>query len=120
MAATGLVECSFFIPLIRDANLADGLSHPRGAWQWLDNELFERFGGRTKAPGEYHGFYQDPDTSEQVADQSIRFIVAVSKKDLKKLRSLLQGACVIFAQKCIYLSVGGKVEFVEAKRGNEN
>jgi hypothetical protein len=52
-----------------------------------------------------------------VDDASNRFIVAVAKKDLPKLRSLLSAACVIFAQKCIYLSVGGKVEFVEVQHG---
>ncbi|HEY2412919.1 MAG TPA: hypothetical protein VGI40_11785 [Pirellulaceae bacterium] len=114
------VECSFLIPVCRDANLSDGSPHLRAAWQWLDSELFDRFGGRTKAPGEYHGFYRDPDTEEQVADESIRFFVAVPKKDMNKLRSLLEGACVIFAQKCIYLSIAGKVEFVELKRGNKN
>lgn len=108
-----LVECSFFIPLQRDANLSDGASHPQEAWDWLDNELFDRFGGGTMAPGTYRGFYTDPDTGQRVADESNRFIVAVRKSQVKGLRLLLSAACVIFAQKCIYLSVGGKVEFVE-------
>jgi hypothetical protein len=118
MVAPNLVECSFFIPTRRDANLSDGASHPREAWDWLDNEMFTRFHGATTAPGEYHGFYQDPDTGERVADDSLRFIVAVPKREVDKLRSMLSGACVIFAQKCIYLSVAGKVEFVEAKHGS--
>lgn len=116
--ATALVECSFFIPLRRDSDLSDGVMHPAEAWEWLGNELFVRFGGATVAPGEYHGFYQDPDTSLRVNDDSRRFIVAVPKKDVESLRSLLGAVCVIFAQKCIYLSVGGRVEFVEAKYGS--
>lgn len=115
---SSLLECSFFIPLRRDANLSDGALHPTEAWEWLDNELFVRYGGGTMAPGEYHGFYQDPDTGQRVNDASNRFIVAISKQDLAGLRSLLTAACVIFAQKCIYLSVAGKVEFVEANHGN--
>lgn len=107
-----LVECSFFVPLTRDAILSDGATHPAEAWEWLDNELFIRFHGRTIAPGEYHGFYQDLDTGQQVADNSYRFLVAVPESDVNSLRSVLKGACVIFAQKCIYLSVAGKVEFV--------
>ena len=117
--SSSLVECSFFIPLRRDANLADGAPHPVEAWEWLDNELFVRFSGGTMAPGEYHGFYQDPDSAQRVDDASYRFIVAVPKKEIDRLRLLLSAACVLFAQKCIYLSVGGKVEFVEAKHGGE-
>lgn len=108
-----LVECSFFIPIKRDADLSDGASHPPEAWEWLDNELYNRFHGRTMAPGEYHGFYADPDTGQRVADSSYRYIVAVPESEVSGLRSVLAGACVIFAQKCIYLSVAGKVEFVE-------
>ena len=56
---TRLVECSFLIPLRRDANLSDGALHPAEAWEWLDNELYCRFSGGTMAPGEYYGSYQD-------------------------------------------------------------
>ena len=103
MAASNLVECSFFIPLRRDANLADGETHPLDLWDWLDNEMYSRFRGGTKAPGEYHGFYEDPDTGQRVTDPSYRFIIAVCEDELNKLRSFLSAACVIFAQKCIYL-----------------
>lgn len=118
MAGTNLVECSFFIPLRRDANLSDGAAHPPEAWDWLDNELYHRFRGGTMAPGQYHGLYQDRDTGQRVADDSFRFIVAVPQKEVDRLRLLLSAACVIFAQKCIYLSVAGKVEFVEAIHGS--
>ena len=106
-------ECSFFIPVRRDANLSDGVLHSAEVWEWLDNELFDRFGGGTAAPGLYAGFYRDPDTKERVADQSHKFIVAVSAKQLDDLRDLLAQACVKFQQKCIYLSVAGEVEFIE-------
>jgi hypothetical protein len=112
-----LVECSFFIPLTRDANLSDGAAHPPEAWEWLDNELFIRFQGRTIAPGQYKGFYRDADTGQRVANDSYRYIVAIPKGDVSGLRSVLAGACVIFAQKCIYLSVGGDVEFVAVDSG---
>lgn len=116
--SSGLIECSFFIPLRRDAVLSDGALHPAEAWEWLDNEMYVRFGGATMAPGEYQGFYRDPDTQQRVDDASYRFIVALRRKELSSLRSMLSGACVIFAQKCIYLNVDGKVEFVEAASGN--
>jgi hypothetical protein len=114
------LECSFLIPLKRDALLSDGAEHRPEAWEWLDNELFDRFGGATKAPGEYHGFYRDPDTQQQVHDASLRFIVAVSEEDVDQLRQLLMAACVLFAQKCIYLSVAGQVEFVEVQNDSAN
>ena len=109
-----VIECTFLVPLARDANLSDGSKHPAEAWEWLDNELFVRFSGGTMAPGTYQGFYRDPDTGQRVNDESYRFIVAVDEADLEPLRSMLRAACVLFAQKCIYLSVAGNVEFIEA------
>ena len=118
MTSAGIVECSFFIPLRRDANVSDGEAHPPEAWDWLDNELWHRFKGGSMAPGQYHGFYEDPDTGSRVDDESFRFIVAVPKQEVEGLRMLLSAACVIFAQKCIYLSVAGKVEFVGGAHGS--
>ena len=109
-----VLECSFFIPIRRDANLSDGGPHSAEDWEWLNDELFGRFGGRTIAPGLYDGFYRDPDTKERVADESRNFIVAVSAPQLDELRAFLAEACVRFQQKCIYLSAAGEVEFIEA------
>ncbi len=109
-----LMECSFLIPISRDVNLSDGGPHDPAVWGWLDDELFIRCGGRTLAPGLYEGFYTDPDTAERVPDQSRKFIVAVAESHLDELRKFLSAACVLFQQKCIYLSVGGQVEFIEA------
>ncbi len=115
-----VVECSFFVPLKQDANLSDGLLHGNASWDWLDNELFARFAGGTKAPGTYHGFYKDPDTLQRVDDESYRFVVAISETQLDELRMLLRAVCVIFVQKCIYLSVAGRVEFIEATQHEPN
>lgn len=109
-----VTECSFLIPVRRDAHLSDGELHSAEIWEWLDDELFDRFNGRTIAPGLYDGFYRDPDTRERVADQSRKYIVAVSHNQLDELRTLLTAACGKFQQKCIYLSVAGVVEFIEA------
>jgi len=108
------VECSFFIPIRRDANLSDGDLHSAEVWEWLDDELYAHFEGRTIAPGLYEGFYQDPGTKQRVSDQSRQYIVAVKTSALDQLRSLLAQACVRFHQKCIYLSVADQVEFIEA------
>ncbi len=108
------LECSFFIPIRRDANLSDGEPHSAEIWEWLDEELFNRFRGGTAAPGLYDGFYRDPDTAERVSDESRKFQVAVSVPQVDDLRALLAEACIKFQQKCIYLSVAGEVEFIEA------
>jgi len=72
-----LLECSFLIPICRDANLSDGGGHERWLWTWLDAELYRRFGGATQAEGFYQGFYIDPDTKEKVTDRYLKFFVAL-------------------------------------------
>ena len=114
MVQDSLLECSFLIPLRRDPNLSDGGEHERWLWAWLDAELFRRFGGGTQAAGLFQGFYVDPDTKQKVTDQCLKFFVALEEGRVAELRQLLQGACILFHQKCIYLSVAGRVEFVEA------
>ena len=113
MVLSPVLECKFFIPIRRDANLAHGELHDPSLWNWLTNELFNRFQGGTAAPGMYQGFYEDPDTGQRVSDESYMFIVAVDEPRVDELRQLLSGVCVLFEQKCIYLSVAGRVEFIE-------
>jgi hypothetical protein len=71
------------------------------------------FGGGTRALGLYEGFYTDPHSGNRVNDQSRQFIVAVPKRQLNELRIFLAEVCVVFHQKCIYLSIAGDVEFIE-------
>ena len=111
-----VVECSFLVPIRRDGILSDGELHSSDIWEWLDDELFDRFSGRTIAPGLYDGFYRDPDTSERVADESRKYVVAMTECQLDELRVLLSAACGKFQQKCIYLSIAGQVEFIEANK----
>ena len=113
MVQLPLLECSFLIPIRRDANLSDAGEHDPKTWEWLSTEIFNRFRGGTGAPGMYQGFYEDPDTHQRVADESYKFFVAIEESRLPDLRQLLSAACVTFQQKCIYLSVAGHVEFVE-------
>lgn len=113
MTRDALVECSFFIPIRRDVILSDGQLHSTETLSWLDNELYFQFEGRTISPGFYEGFYKDPDTNEQVTDQSRKYTVAMPRSKVEALRSLLSFACVLFQQKCIYLSVAGEVEFIK-------
>jgi hypothetical protein len=48
-----------------------------------------------------------------VTDLSHKYTVALPREEVGRLGALLREACVVFAQKCIYLSVAGYVEFVE-------
>ena len=111
-----ILECSFYIPIRRDANLSDGELHESDVWEWLELEMFTRFRGGTSAPGFYRGFYEDPDTGEKVDDESRKFIVTFPEPEVDTLRTFLAEACVLFQQKCIYLSISGKVEFIRAKK----
>ena len=112
MTPKSLLECGFLIPLHRDANLSDGEVHSITAWAWLEDRLSD-FGGATRSPGAYEGWYHDPDTGEKITDRSRKYTVAVSRGRVRKLRALLREACSVFQQKCIYLSVAGQVEFIE-------
>jgi hypothetical protein len=112
VAAERLYECSFLIPIRRDHLLSDGKPHRKRVWAWLEAGLVA-FGGATRAPDLYEGWYFDPQTGQQVRDQSRKYFVALRRGQLDQLRGFLRLACREFQQKCIYLSVAGRVEFVE-------
>jgi hypothetical protein len=114
MARKVLLECSFLIPVRRDRNLSDGERQFPEAWAWLRDEMYE-FGGVTESTQTYSGWYPDPDTRERVWDESRKFFVAITRAQVSQLRKLLGRACAVFFQKCIYLSVAGRVEFVEGE-----
>jgi hypothetical protein len=117
VARKKLLECSFLIPLRRDKDLADGKHHKPRSWEWLELQL-SQFGGGGYANEMMSGWYEDADTQERVWDDSWKYVVAVPRQRLGRLRSVLREACQVFGQKCIYLSVAGYVEFV-ARRGHE-
>ena len=106
-----MLECSFLIPTRRDAEISDGKLHGKKPWRWLRDSLLETVGDYTRAPGEYEGTFT-PEPGKQMRDESRRFIVALDKRRLPQLRALLRRACVVFEQRCIYLSVAGHVELV--------
>lgn len=112
MAGDELLECSFFVPLRRDAEISDGAPHHGKAWRWLDQRLFDLFDGRTIAPGVYQGVRKSPITGRPIHDQTRRYIVAARRERVHRVRALLRQACGRFHQQCIYLSVAGIVEFV--------
>ena len=116
MARGPVLACNLLIPVNRDSELSDGQPNSPATWSWLETALYERFGGWTRAPGLYEGFYRDPDTGQKVSDESREYTVAAPRGRLKLLRSFLIEACEVFSQKCIYLNVAGRVEFVEAKK----
>ena len=106
-------ECSFFIPLRRDAEISDGLPHSVQAWDWLDQALLGSNFNRTKAPGVYQGMWTSPKTGFPIADESRRYLVALDPSRIDELRELLKVASRQFAQQCIYLSIAGQAELIE-------
>lgn len=110
---TPIPECAFLFPIHRDKRLSDGELHSTEAWNWLTDQVYERFDGVTIDPDLYKGMWKHPQTGERVSDQSRRYIVALSPERLDELRRLLVEACSVFQQQCIYLSIAGQFEFVE-------
>jgi hypothetical protein len=106
-------ECTFHIPLRRDAEISDGQPHPQALWRWLSEQLLVRFGGMTLAPGIYRGAWKSKLTGQPIHDQTRRYIVALPAERMDDLRDLMKEACAQFEQQCIYLSVAGYVEFIE-------
>src|SRR5690242_6325501 len=114
-----LIECSFLIPIRRDRNLTHRRVHRVSAWSWLEKELFE-FGGASRSTALYEGWYVDPDTALPVRDRSRKYVIALPRKQLGRLRAVLREARGVFQQKCIYLSVAGNVEFVRGVNSCES
>ena len=113
--AESLIECRFFIPLVRDGNR--NVHAPR-AWQRLNAVLYATFRASTTRKtlwisidalsGEYHG------KQGRVVDESREYILAIPRDRLDELRRILRRACITFDQQCLYFSVQGLVEFPEA------
>lgn len=108
-----LHESHFLIPLCRDKEISDGEIHTTRNWRWHERELLKHFEGWTKAPGQFTGQWKSSKTGQPINDILVQYVVAVPKKRLTVLRVILQRACVRFGQQCIYLSIGGIVEFIE-------
>jgi hypothetical protein len=73
------------------------------------------FEGWSRDPGLVEGVYRDPDIGQPVLDKSRRYVVALPQRELDRLRRSLREVGAVFKQKIVYLSVAGKVEFVEAR-----
>lgn len=118
-----LVECSFPIPIVRDS---DRLPHQPHAWDDLTIELrtlvksYPR--GHQGPKTVFHweedvtpGEYEEGPTSGVTRDESRKYWIALPADKAEDLRAMLRRACNTFDQRAIYLSVAGRVEFVEAR-----
>lgn len=108
------IEVSFLVPLRADANLGDGALHNPARWKVLHEQLYTRFGGWT-CTGEVEGCYQDPDTGEEIFDESRRYVVALEETKIDEMKQVLRRAARTFAQKTMYMAWLGQVEFIEAQ-----
>lgn len=115
MAQEQLIEAAFLIPIREDRYVGNGRLHPHTRWQRLTRDLYYMFAGWSRAPGLVEGVYKDPDTGQPVSDKSRQYVIALPMRELDRLRHYLQEVGAVFKQKIIYLSVAGKVEFVEAR-----
>ncbi len=113
-----IVEAAFLIPIREDKHIGTGRRHGDHRWQALQRDLFEMFLGWSRDPGLVEGVYRDPDTGQPVFDKSRRYIVAIPESELPRLRRYLSEIGRLFKQKTIYLSVAGRVEFVEVDYEN--
>jgi hypothetical protein len=118
-----LVECSFPIPILRDG---DRQPHQPHAWDDLTIELrklvksFPR--GHQGPKTVYHweedvtpGEYEEGPTSRVARDESRKYWIALPAENVNDLREMLRRAANTFDQRAIYLSVAGRVEFIEAR-----
>jgi len=109
------VECRFFIPVRRDAEISDGKTHSTVSWSWLKDKLIEYFDGGSGDKSLWEGFWRSK-TGKVITDDSRLFLIALPANQVGVLRLLLAQACEEFQQQTIYLSVGGYVEFIEPDR----
>lgn len=112
---TKFIQASFLIPLHEDKHVGDGRLHPATRWIQFQKDLYIQFGAWTLAPGEYKGSYRDPDTGCEVIDISRKYILAVSKREIKRLKTFLRKTGTQFRQKYIYFEAAGKVELLEVE-----
>jgi len=112
-----LVECHFIIPIRKDT---DRKLHQPISWKLLSNELRNTFPKGHSGPEILYkdvetvkGEYEEDFTKRIVSDQSRRYTIAIPIKETEKLRKLLSKAANTFDQKAIYLSITGRVEFIE-------
>ncbi|MBL4846040.1 MAG: hypothetical protein JKY65_10980 [Planctomycetes bacterium] len=119
MEDSELVECHFLVPLVRDGNRRP---HQPSAWRFLQDSLFRRFGGRSGPEGLYVAIRPTPGeykshSGGRVEDESRRYIVAVEESRVDELKRFLARVANTFDQEAIYLSVRGRVVFVQADDG---
>lgn len=110
------VQCEFYIPIVRNS---DKKPHQPVAWNLLVNEVRRVFPAGHTGPEIFYrgdalvpGEYEETPQSPPVDDMNRRYILAIPEAKITDLRLLLKMAAHTFDQKSIYLSVGGKVEFI--------
>jgi hypothetical protein len=118
-----LVECSFPIPIARDS---DRRPHQPHAWDDLTIELRSLVksypSGHQGPKTVFHweedvtpGEYEEGPRSGVTRDESRKYWIALPAGKVAGLRDMLRRAANTFDQRAIYLSVAGRVEFIEAR-----
>lgn len=103
-------EHTFLIPKCRGS---DRVVHPTSAWEWLDDELIVHFAALSRIRPTVEGEYTSRRTGRREPDECVVYFLALTEAESDQLRAVLRRACVVFDQECVYLSVGGNVEFID-------
>ena len=112
-----VVECSFLVPILGDR---DRKLHSPIAWRLLQDAVHRLFRGLS-GPERFllirdvetvPGSFVEEGTERRVQNESRRYTVAIPEAQVADLRRLLKRAANTFDQKCMYLSVAGRVELV--------
>jgi hypothetical protein len=106
------IETSFLIPIKEDADVGNGLLHPKEYWELLPLFLNNLYDGQTKAGGIYLGAWVDMSTKRIVQDESIKYFVDIRRRDLKKMKDMMRLVAIMFKQKCIRFEYEGKVDLI--------
>lgn len=113
MPNNSLIKTCFQVPIREDKSLGNGELHHPERWRQLDIHLYSIFGAYTLAPGLYYGPWKDPDTNGRVNDFSRKYIVAIAKENIDKIKQFIRDFIgPMFRQKCIYFEFGGYVELI--------
>lgn len=116
MEQDGRIETKFLVPLCEDAEMGSGRKHPATRWKWLQDELIVRFGGYTKSRTIKDGVWMDPDTGENISDESREYYLDIAVDQLSCMERLLEEVGRRFRQKCIRFVSQGEVRYITSSR----
>lgn len=99
-----IIECAFLVPITE--------ARHQSKIHIVRKMLLETFGGFSQDSQAVHGVWKNP-AGLVISDVSYRFVCAVRRDCIGKLRDIVSKLCAAFDQECMYFNVAGRVEFIE-------